>query len=80
MHEKQIQLKAAVRLWTQVSTALDYKPSKAARMQQGYVDTPEDLRLLDVDMRWRVVPGDFEVMVGKSSAEITLQGILKATP
>ena len=42
--------------------------------------TPEDLQLLDVDMRWRVVPGDFEVMVGKSSAEITLQGILKATP
>jgi hypothetical protein len=36
--------------------------------------------LLDVDMRWRVVPGDFEVMVGKSSAEIALQGILKVTP
>jgi beta-glucosidase len=42
--------------------------------------TPEDLQLLDVDMRWRVVPGDFEVMVGKSSAEIALQGILKVTP
>ena len=80
MREKQIQFKAAVRLWAQVSTALDYKPAKAARMQQGYVDTPEDLQLLDVDMRWRVVPGDFDVMVGKSSAEITLQGILKATP
>ena len=37
----------------------------------------EDLQLLDVDMRWRVVPGDFEIMVGKSSAEILLQGILK---
>ena len=42
--------------------------------------TPEDLQLLDIDMRWRVVPGDFEIMVGKSSADIPLQGILKVTP
>ncbi|MGO8789536.1 MAG: glycoside hydrolase family 3 C-terminal domain-containing protein [Terriglobia bacterium] len=42
--------------------------------------TPEDLQLLDIDMRWRVVPGDFEIMVGKSSAEIPLQGILRVTP
>jgi beta-glucosidase len=42
--------------------------------------TPEDLQLLDLDMQWRVVPGDFEIMVGKSSAEIALQGILKVTP
>ena len=42
--------------------------------------TPGDLQLLDIDMRWRVVPGDFEVMIGKSSADIPLQGILKVTP
>ena len=42
--------------------------------------TPEDLQLLDIDMRWRVVPGDFEIMLGKSSAEIALQAILKVTP
>jgi beta-glucosidase len=42
--------------------------------------TPEDLQLLDIDMHWRVVPGDFEVMVGKSSADIPLKGILKVTP
>jgi beta-glucosidase len=42
--------------------------------------TPEDLQLLDIDMRWRVVPGDFEIMVGKSSADIPLQAILKVTP
>jgi beta-glucosidase len=42
--------------------------------------TPEDLQLLDIDMRWRVVPGDFEIMLGKSSADIPLQGILKVTP
>ena len=42
--------------------------------------TPEDLQVLDIDMHWRVVPGDFEIMVGKSSAEIPLQGTLKVTP
>jgi beta-glucosidase len=42
--------------------------------------TPEDLQLLDQDMHWRVVPGDFEIMVGKSSADIPVQGILKVTP
>lgn len=42
--------------------------------------TSEDLKLLDLDMHWRVVPGDFEIMAGKSSAEISLQGLLKVTP
>jgi beta-glucosidase len=38
---------------------------------------PEDLQLLDRDLRWVVVPGDFEIMVGKSSADIPLHGALK---
>ncbi len=42
--------------------------------------TPEDLQLLDIDMHWRVVPGDFEIMVGRSSADIPQQGLLKVTP
>jgi len=42
--------------------------------------TPDDLQLLDIDMHWRVVPGNFEIMVGKSSVDIPLQGILKVTP
>jgi len=56
--------------------ALDPGESKTVSLNL----TPEDLQLLDIDMHWRVVPGDFEIMVGKSSADITLQGILRVTP
>lgn len=42
--------------------------------------TPEDLQLLDMDMHWRVVPGDFEIMVGNSSADIPTRGVLKVEP
>jgi beta-glucosidase len=42
--------------------------------------TPEDLQLLDIDMEWRVVPGDFEIMVGRSSMDVPLKKILKVTP
>lgn len=42
--------------------------------------TPEDLQLLDIDMKWKVVPGTFALMLGKSSADIPLQGILKVIP
>lgn len=38
--------------------------------------TPKDLMLLDRNMHWVVVPGTFDVMVGKSSADIRLTGIL----
>lgn len=41
---------------------------------------PEDLQLLDTDMHWRVVPGDFEIMLGRSSADIPLRGALKVAP
>ncbi|MBZ5595545.1 MAG: glycoside hydrolase family 3 C-terminal domain-containing protein [Acidobacteriia bacterium] len=41
---------------------------------------PEDLQLLDLDMHWRVVPGDFEVMAGRSSEDLPLRGTLKVTP
>jgi len=42
--------------------------------------TPEDLQLLDRDMHWRVVPGDFEIMMGKSSDDLPLKGLLKVVP
>jgi beta-glucosidase len=38
--------------------------------------TSEDLMLLDQDMRWVVVPGTFDIMIGKSSADIALKGAL----
>src|SRR5262249_11985364 len=37
----------------------------------------EELQLLDSDMHWVVVPGTFDLMIGKSSADIALQGSLE---
>ena len=42
--------------------------------------TPEDLQLLDTDLHWRVVPGKFEIMFGKSSADIQTETILNVVP
>jgi beta-glucosidase len=37
---------------------------------------PQDFQLLDLNMHWVVVPGTFDVMIGKSSADIPLKGAL----
>ncbi len=39
--------------------------------------TPKDLQLLDRNMHWVVVPGTFDIMIGKSSADIVLRGALE---
>ena len=38
---------------------------------------PEDLQLLDRDMRWVVVPGTFDINVGSSSEDIRAKGALE---
>jgi beta-glucosidase len=43
----------------------------------NFIVTPEDLQLLDRDMHWVVVPGTFDIMAGKSSADIQLHGTLE---
>jgi beta-glucosidase len=57
---------------------VDLKPgeTKTVTLTLG----PEDLQLLDRDMRWRVVPGDFEIMVGRSSEDLPLSGTLQVKP
>jgi beta-glucosidase len=38
---------------------------------------PEDLQLLDQEMRWHVVPGTFDLMIGRSSADIAAKATLE---
>ena len=38
---------------------------------------PEHLQLLNRDMRWVVVPGTFDIMIGRSSEDIAATGTLE---
>ena len=38
---------------------------------------PEDLQLLNQEMRWVVVPGTFDLMVGRSSEDMVAKATLK---
>lgn len=57
---------------------VDLKPGETKNVKLSL--TPEDLQLLDLDMHWRVVPADFEIMVGRSSEDLPLHGSLKVVP
>jgi beta-glucosidase len=48
--------------------------------QVEFVLTPEDLSLLDRDMKRVVEPGTFQVMVGRSSEDILARGHFEVTP
>jgi beta-glucosidase len=56
--------------------ALDAGESKTV----SFTLTPEDLMLLDLNMHWSVVPGTFDIMVGSSSANISLRSTLEVKP
>lgn len=54
---------------------LDVGEKKTVTFKLG----PQDLQLLDRNLRWVVVPGTFDIMVGKSSADIPLEAALKVS-
>jgi beta-glucosidase len=53
--------------------ALDPGEKKTVKFTLG----PEDLQLLNQEMRWVVVPGTFDLMVGRSSEDIVAKATLK---
>jgi beta-glucosidase len=55
--------------------ALNPGEKKTATFTLSY----EDLMLLDQDMHWGVVPGTFDIMIGKSSANVALKGTVEVT-
>jgi beta-glucosidase len=57
---------------------VDLKPGETKTVRMTLA--PEDLQLLDRDMHWRVVPGDFKIMVGRSSEDLPLNGTLQVKP
>lgn len=57
---------------------VDLEPGEVKNVK--FALTPKDLQLLDLDMDWRVVPSDFEIMVGRSSEDLPLRGLLKVFP
>ena len=50
------------------------------RKTVSFALTPEELMLLDLNMRWSVVPGTFDIMVGGSSADVPLKTTLEVKP
>ncbi|HTQ56711.1 MAG TPA: glycoside hydrolase family 3 C-terminal domain-containing protein [Bryobacteraceae bacterium] len=57
---------------------VDLQPGETRTV--NFVLGPDDLQLLDRDMHWRVVPGEFEIMAGRSSADLPLKATLEVVP
>ena len=53
---------------------VELKPGEARRVV--FELKGEELQILDRDMKWRVEPGDFDIMIGASSEDIRLRGEL----
>lgn len=47
------------------------------RREVVFTLTPEDFELLDRNYCWRVEPGEFEIMIGGSSADLPLKQIFE---
>jgi len=52
---------------------IDLEPGQTATVR--FEITPESLAFWDVNMKYRVEPGDFEIMVGTSSRDADLQKV-----
>ena len=52
---------------------VDLEPGQTAAVR--FEITPESLAFWDVNMKYRVEPGDFEIMVGNSSRDADLQKV-----
>ncbi|MDD4052765.1 MAG: glycoside hydrolase family 3 C-terminal domain-containing protein, partial [candidate division Zixibacteria bacterium] len=53
---------------------IDLRPGETREM--SFTITPEILSMLNKNMTWVVEPGDFRIMIGSSSKDIRLRGIL----
>src|SRR5579885_2833437 len=57
---------------------VDLKPGETATV--ALTIRPEDLMLLDQNMHWRVTPGVFDVMIGRSAEDIVLKDSFEVKP
>ena len=53
----------------------DHAGARARRRTVVFDITPEHLAFYDIDMEWRVEPGEFRLMVGSSSRDEDLQSV-----